>query len=195
MVSRGLPTAGIGEQDTRHPSFYKLDRVWYTKEQARSLLPAELKPGARTQVRGPALAILVRLNLGTFIQPNPAWNGEDVRNAVLNSEVTAVKDGVVEVRFDGEADLQSDNQYSNRRYSPKLLGKAMYDATAQQFTTFELLAVGNHTLGDRGDDARAPGPRSMPLGVFFTLNGTNANDAVVPHFLQQYDWAARSARR
>ena len=195
MVTRGLPTAGISEQDTRHTSFYKMDRVWYTKEQARAFLPPELKAGAKTQVRGPALAILVRLNLGTFIQPNPAWNGEDVRNVVLNSEVTTVKDGIAELRFEGEADLQSDNQYSNRKYSPKMLGRASYDTKVQKFVTFELLAVGTHTLGDRGEDPRAPGPRSMPLGVLFTLNGTNGNDEVVPHYYRQYDWVVSSASR
>jgi hypothetical protein len=195
MVSRGLPTPGISEQDTRHSSFYKLDRVWYTKAQAREFLPTELKAGAKTQVHGPALAILVRLNLGTFIQPNPAWNAEDVRRAVLNSEVTAVKDGIAELRFTGEADLHADNQYSNRKYSPKLLGKATYDTKTQKFVTFELVAVGTHTLGDRGEDPRAPGPRSMPLGVLFTLNGTNANDDVIPHYYGQYDWVVSSSSR
>ena len=195
MVTRGLPTPGISEQDTRHSSFYKLDRVWYTKEQARAFLPAELKTGAKTQVRGPAWAILVRLNLGTFIQPNPAWNAEDVRKAVLNCEITAVKDGIAEVRFDGEAELQANNQYNNRTYSPKLLGKASYDIKAQKFLSFELGAVGTHTLGDRGEYPRVPGPRSMPLAVLFTLNGSNANDEVVPHYYRQYDWVVSSASR
>jgi hypothetical protein len=195
MVSRGLPTPDISEQDTRHHSFYKLDRVWYTKEQARAFAPADLKVGTTTEVRGPALAILVRLNLGTFIQPNPAWNGEDIRKAELISEVTAVKDGIAELRFAGEAEMHADNQHNNRTYSPKLLGKASYDTKSRKFLSFELVAVGTHTLGDRGEDPRAPGPKSMPLGVLFTLNGDNANDEVVPHYFSQYDWVVSSASR
>lgn len=193
MVSRGLPMLGVSEQDTRHSSFYKLDRVWFTREQARSFLPADLKTGARTQVRGPALNILVRLNLGTFIQPNPAWNAEDVRSAVLNSEVTSVKGNLAEVRFSGNAELRSDNRYNRRSYTPKLLGSANYDTRTQAFTKFELLAVGTHTIGDVGEDARtyARGPKSMPLGVLFTINGTNHNDRVVPHFYRAYNAIAR----
>ena len=29
--------------------------------------------------------------------------------------------------------------------------------------------------------------KSMPLGVLFTINGTNANDRVVPHFYRAYN--------
>ena len=188
MVSRGLPAPGINEQDTRHSSFYKLDRVWFTREQARAFLPADLKTGAKTSVRGPALNLLVRLNLGTFIQPNPAWNAEDVRSAVLNSEVTAVKGNVVEVLFSGDAELRSDNRFNRRSYMPKLLGSASYDTRTQSFTKFELLAVGSHTVGDVGEDARnyARGPPALPLGVLFSINGTNSNDRVVPHFYRAY---------
>ncbi len=189
MVSRGLPTPGVSEQDTRHTSFYKLDRVWFTREQARSFLPADLKVGAKSAVRGSALSLLVRLNLGTFIQPNPAWNAEDVRSATLNSEVTSVKGTVVEVRFSGDAELRSDNRHNQRSYTPKLLGNASYDTQTQAFTKFELLAIGTHTVGDAGQDAQtyARGPKSMPLGVLFTINGTNANDRVVPHFYRAYN--------
>lgn len=193
MVSRGLSTTGLTEQDTRHSTFYKLDRVWLTREQARSLLPAELRAGAKTQVRGPAWNILVRLNLGTFIQPNPAWNAEDVRSATLNSEITAVKDNIAEVRFTGDAELRSDNRHSRRTYTPKLLGSANYDTRTQSFIKFELLAVGTHTVGDVGADTQtyARGPKSTPLGVLFTINSTNHNDRVVPHFYRAYNAIAR----
>jgi hypothetical protein len=194
MVSRGLPFPGVSEQDTRHPSFYKLDRVWYTKEQARAFVPAEMRRGAKSQVRGATLALIVRLNLGTFIQPNPAWNGEDVRKAVLKSEIKSVTDGVAQLEFTGEAEMKADNAHNNRSFSAKLLGKASYDTRSQKFETFELLAVGTHTMGDRGEDTRATGPKSTPLGVLFTINGTNANDDVVPHYYHHYDWVVRSAR-
>lgn len=193
MVSRGLPFVGVSEQDTRHASFYKLDRVWFTHEQARSFLPTDLKVGAKTMVRGPALNILVRLNLGTFIQPNPAWNAEDVRSLSLNSEITSVKGSVAEARFSGAAELRSDNRFNHRSYTPKLLGSGTYDTQTQAFTKFELLAVGTHTVGEAGQDAQtyARGPKSMPLGVLFTINGTNSNDRVVPHFYRAYSAIAR----
>ncbi len=193
MVSRNLPNAAVSEQDTRHSSFYKLDRVWFTREQARSFLPTDLRTGAKTQIRGPALNILVRLNLGTFIQPNPAWSAEDVHSATLNSEITSVKGNVIEARFSGDAELRSDNRYSRRSYNPKLLGSATYDTRTQTFTRFELLAIGTHTVGDVGEDARtySRGPKSLPLGVLFTINGTNHNDRVVPHFYRAYNGIAR----
>jgi hypothetical protein len=194
MVTRGLAEAGVGQDDTRHPSFYKLDRVWLTREQARAFLPATLRAGERTAVRGPGLAILARLHLGVFVQPNPPWNGEDVRHLQVDSEIVSVQGSAVKVRLTGQARYEANSPYNNRRYEPRLLGHAVYDSRQQRFESFELVAAGPHTLGTVGEDQRARGPRTIPLGVLFTLNGANSNDQAPPHHLAQYDWAARSSR-
>lgn len=57
-----------------------------------------------------------------------------------------------------------------------------------------LLARAPDPRTDRGEDARSRGPESIPLGVLFTLNGTNSNDQVPPEYYQRCDWALRSPR-
>ena len=192
MVTRGLPDSGIDRQDTRHSSFYKLDRVWLTRDQARSFLPTTLKEGEKLTVRGGGLNIVARLHLGVYVQPNPAWMPEDVKQLELTSEITSVRGDLVEARFTGEARYEANSNFNDRKYAPRILGKAVWNKRENRFTTFELLAVGTHTLGTRGEDVRSRGPKACPLGVFFTLNGTNANDNVTPHYWPQYDWAART---
>ncbi len=195
MVTRGLDDSNVGRDDTRHSSFYKLDRVWLTREQARSFVPLTLRAGERTTVRGAGLAILTRLHLGVFIQPNPPWNGEDVKDVQFVSEIASVRGSTVEVKFSGNARYEANNRFNNRRYTTRLLGRATFDLRAERFESFELLAVGTHTLGDAGEDQRVRGPKSIPLGVLFTMNGNNANDDAAPHHLHQYEWVTRSAAR
>lgn len=191
VVTRGLADSGVSLDDTRHRSFYKLDHVWLNREQARSLLPATLRVGERAAVRGSAAAILARLHLGVFIQPNPAWNAEDVRQFDLTSEVIGVKGDLAQVRLDGSARYEANSQYNNRRYTPRLLGVAAYNSRENRFTAFDLVAVGTHTMGTVGEDARIRGTQSIPLGVLFTLNGNNYNDQTPPHYFKQYAIVAR----
>lgn len=196
MVTRGLAESGIDRDDTRHRFFYKLDRVWLTREQARSLVPSPATVGPRKPIGRPALAIITRLHLGVFVQPNPAWNAEDVQSAELTSEVTAVRGDVVELRLQGSARYAANSQYNQRRYDPTLLGRATYNTRRQQFESFTLVALGTHMVGNAGEDQRVfgRGPQSIPLGALFTLNGTNVNDQIPPEHLDQYPRVIRSVR-
>lgn len=196
LVTRGLTESGFDREDTRHRFYYKLDRVWLTREQARSLVPMPIRTGSRSPIGRPALAIITRLHLGVFVQPNPAWNAEDVQSAELTSEITAVSGDVVELSLQGAARYAANNQFNQRRYDPKLIGRATYNSRRQQFESFTLVAVGTHTVGKTGEDQRVfgRGPQSIPLGVLFTLNGDNVNDQIPPEHLDQYPRVLRSAQ-
>ncbi len=186
VVTRGLTSKGIRvEDDTRHPFYYKLDRLWYKKDEARKLLPAELGVGARSAVPRPLLERLVTFNLGTNYEPTFYWHTEDIKEASLVAEVTAVKGDKVEVRFQGKAKLGADDPYV-RTYQPDLIGTATYDQKAGRFTAFELLALGRHTRGKAGDDN--PGPPATTLGVYLTLDGQSANDRMLPTYFFLYGW-------
>jgi len=186
MISRGLPAEGMKPTDTRHPFFYKLDHVWYTQKEARSFVPADLKPGAKAPVKAGAVTRLAQLSLGTFVQPNLYWQVEDIKEAMLTAEVVSVKEDAVELRFSGRARM--DAAKNNKRvFEADLLGKATWRPKAQVFTAFELLAVGTHTLG--GWEKSEEGPRTAPMGILFTMNGKNVNDQMAPAFYKLYSSA------
>jgi hypothetical protein len=186
VVTRGLTAAGIRvEEDTRHPFYYKLDRLWYKKDEARGFVPPVLRVGARAPVPRPLVERLVTFNLGTNYEPTFYWHMEDIRELAFTTEVVKVTDAAVEVRLEGRAKLGAKDPYV-RTYEPDLLGKATYDRKTGRFSAFELLAVGRHTRGRAGDDQ--PGPPASTLGIYFTLDGHNVNDRMVPSYYWLYGW-------
>jgi hypothetical protein len=187
MVSRGLSSQGITKDDTRHEFFYKLDRVWYTKEESSAFLPPVLKTGSKEAVKRSVLKRLVLLNIGVFVQPNLYWQQEDIKEAALTAEVTGIKGDTVELRYTGRARMESSS--NRRQFDGDLLGKAVFKLKTQTFSSFELLAVGQFTLGPQ-EGAQEGSPRTTPMGILFTLNGKNANDQVPPTHYRLYRWAS-----
>jgi len=108
-----------------------------------------------------------------------------VKEATLTAEVVSVEGDVVELRFEGSVRIVGGN---TRRFSGELLGKATWRLQSQTFSAFELLAVGNQTLGD-WEKPDGGGPRVAPMGFLFTLNGKNVNDQMVPAYYRLYSSA------
>lgn len=190
MVSRGLPMEGVTVRDTRHPSYYKLDRLWYTREEARRLLPAELKPGAKHAVPRGLLNRLALLYLGTYVQPNLYWHHQDVILAELSSEIVENRESASEIRLQGRVRMKAEGKHNHRAFEAELLGKALFDSASGAFSAFELVVVGNHTMGPEEKAPEKDAPSTTPLGLLFTLNGANSNDAMAPHFHGLYAWAS-----
>jgi hypothetical protein len=183
MVSRGLSSQGMTKGDTRHEFYYKLDHVWYTKDEWRAFLPSVLKTGAKEVVKRPVFNRIAQFHLGVLVQPNLYWQAEDTKDAELTTEVTAVKGETVELKFTGRAKIEGSE--NRRQFDCELMGKAVFKVKPQTFSSFELVAVGQHTLGPQ-EKAPDDGPRTTPMGMLFTLNGKNANDQVPPTFYQLY---------
>jgi len=187
MVSRGLSSQGIPKEDTRHEFYYKLDHVWYTKEEATGFIPSVLKVGVKEPVKKPVLNRLVILDIGVFVQPNLYWQHEDVKEAELIAEVAGIKGDAVELKFSGRARMESSS--NRRQFDGDLLGKATFKTKTQTFSSFELMAVGRFTLGPQ-EKAEEGSPRTTPMGMLFTLNGKTANDQMRPGLYGLYKWAS-----
>jgi hypothetical protein len=111
---------------------------------------------------------------------------EDVKEATLTVEVVAAKDDAVELKFSGRARLEGANK---RIFVADLLGKATWRPKTVTFSSFELLAIGTHTMGGAWENIEDGSPRTAPMGVLFTLSGKNANDQMAPALYQLYSWA------
>ncbi len=187
LISRGLSSQGLSKEDTRHEFFYKVDHVWYTKDEMKTFIPSEIKVGSKATVKRGLYNRLVLLSLGVLVQPNLYWQHGDIKEATLTTEVAAVKGDAVELKFTGRAKLESGT--NRRMFDSDLLGKAVFKLKTQTFSSFELLAVGQHTLGPQ-EKAEEGAPRTTPMGMLFTLNGKNPMDQVPPSFHWLYKWAS-----
>jgi hypothetical protein len=187
MTSRGLSSQGLTKGDTRHEFYYKLDHVWYTKEEAFGFVPSTLKVGVKEPVKKPVLRRIVLLDIAVYVQPNLYWQHEDIKEAELITEVAGIKGDAVELKFTGRARMESAN--NRRQFDGDLLGKAVFKVKTQTFSSFELIAVGQFTLGPQ-EKAEEGSPRTTPMGMLFTLNGKNANDQVRPALHSLYSWAS-----
>ena len=187
MTSRGLSSQGLTKGDTRHEFYYKLDHVWYTKEEAQGFLPSAGKAGVKEPVKKSLVKRLVMLNIGVFVQPNLYWQPEDIKEATLTTEIAGVKGDAVELKFTGRAKMESGS--NRRQFDGDLLGKAVFKVKTQTFSSFELIAVGQFTLGPQ-EKAEEGSPRTTPMGMLFSLNGKNANDQVPPTYYRLYSWAS-----
>jgi hypothetical protein len=186
MASRGLPAEGLTSNDTRHPFFLKLDRVWYTQKEALGFVPPELRGGAKAAVKPAAVRRLARLYLGVHVQPNLYWENEDLKETTLTAEIIATTPESVEIRFSGRCRMESSSH--KRKFEADLLGEATFRLKSQTFSAFDLLAIGSLTLGP-WEKPEEGAPRSAPMGVLFTLNGKNSNDLMAPSRYDLYSSA------
>ena len=156
------------------------DHVWLTKEECRSLVPAEPRQGQTFPLPTAVAERLCRWHLNPLFvygEANPLTRRE-VRASKLTLTVTEASPGVVRLRLDGFARLGKEATAKVREgktacldswgYEPRLLGFLDYDRRKQAFTRFDIVALGDH-FGRLGICDSAARPGCQPLGVAFEL--------------------------
>jgi hypothetical protein len=203
LEASGLP-ARLQAFAKRKPETYwevewNQDHAWFTKEEARKLLPAELTAGAKGSADESLVKRLARLHLTDTVRAlADAYPPECVTEAVLTAEVTGVKGDAVQVKFEGKVKLEQSKlppfartadetspvpKRPTRGYSATLLGKATFDAKQQQFTAFEVVALGEKAGGSKLSPFEA-----TTMGVTLTLAKPAAFDPIEPRYLSLYGW-------
>ncbi|MGV3722166.1 MAG: hypothetical protein ACO1SX_14745 [Actinomycetota bacterium] len=178
---RGVGTVNVSDYCPLRPPYYKVDRLWYTREEATTFLPPRLQPGAKKQITGPIFDGMAQLYLKCG---GPQWQAREVKEGQLTSEVTAVNGVAVSLRLTGHAVFDANSQYNKQKYRPDMVGYLTYDTGQGRFTRFELLAYGQHSVDEKD---RTPGGSTMvPYGILITLNGSNVNDNQAPSRLHAY---------
>ncbi len=96
---------------------------------------------------------------------NPQWKAEEVELATLTMRATRTTARAIEIEYTGKARMKS----GEKRYAPKLAGRATWDRKAKAFTGFQLVAVGERAgaarFNQRGKDQGA-----SPMGVLLELH-------------------------
>jgi hypothetical protein len=175
------------------------DHAWFTKTEARNLLPEMLAKGQKSKCDPLLAARLARLHmLDTVRALADVYPDDAVRKAELRCEVTDVVGEEVIVRFEGEVHVKQSGltpfartadqtspvpKKSVREYDSKLLGKATFNLKTGKYMTFELVALGRKTGGSKLSPFE-----ECAMGVTFTMTESTTHDLVEPRYLSQYGW-------
>ena len=164
-----------------------LDYAWFRKDEARTLLPAELKKGAKHNVPRELVQRLARFHLLDNVHAlnYTFFPKEAIEKARLTSTVIQVEGDLVSLSFEGEtrASMVSPKIIG---YEPKLLGRATFNLKEQKFVSFELLAVGMRWGLGNCNQRHNPDPALM--GIVFTLAGDSPAERLPPAFISRYGW-------
>jgi len=204
VAARDLPR----ETDTRPEDWrtiaWNLDYAWFTRDEARNLVPEPREVGARRDFPAIIVRRLARFHLRDFVRGEPvAWPPEALRSGQLTATITAIDGARISLALSGAIHLENDTVWTRpedgveRRYPTgyrcTLQGEAIWDESRGAFTLFDLVAVGDrwgaNQYNNREDDL---GP--APQGIAFTLAGDAPSDHTPPHCIRTWRRAREGAR-
>ena len=143
--------------------------MWLTREEWRSLLPAQWRKGARYPLPRAVAHRLLRFHLVDNVRGEPPmWEGEEIQQADL---WLRVEDGVTgRLALTGTARMASPGGHEDgtaRGYDARVQGALAYDRKAGRFSRCDLLAWGE-AWGEGRYTGGAPKGR-FPLLIALSL--------------------------
>lgn len=180
VTARDLPRETAPGVDWRARAWNQ-DYAWFTKAEARELLPAQPDVGRKQELPVPIVHRIACAHLVDNVrgQTTP-FEEAHVKKARLTSEVTAVDGTRVSIRIDGQT-LTEDEGTRKHGFDTRLMGRATYDLAKERFVAFELLAIGTR-WGATQFNFRRGDVAAEPMGVLFTLARDTPSERVAPAF-------------
>lgn len=181
VFSRDLPRKDGGETRGFWAGAWNEDYAWFTKDEARSLLPASREPGARQPAPERLARRLAKCHLIDNVRGEAyPFDEADVKRAEMSLVVDRLDGDVVHFLIEGATRAE----HGDHGYESKLLGRASYDLKADKFTRFDLVAAGTRWGHRSRTGARQGDLDPAPLGIAFRLAATtDGADRVPPAFV------------
>lgn len=205
LTARDLPRAMDTRKDDWRKQAWNLDYAWFTRDEARSIVPEPRTIGSRANVPWEILRRLARFHLRDCVRGEPSvWPEEAIRRGELSAEILedegrgpAEAGGRIRLALRGEIVLRweacwvrpenGEERRSDTGFDATLMGEATWDEAHGAFTAFDLLAAGprwgTNQYNNRADDL---GPE--PMGIAFTLAGSESRDRTPPHTIYHRDY-------
>jgi hypothetical protein len=179
------------------------DHVWFSKDEARGWLGADLTKGARHDVSKLITDRLTSFHLVDNIRGQTIpFAPEETRGSTLQTHITEVAGDLVRFRLTGRTKAETDGTWKlgksdwtptelyPRALETEVLGFGEYDQGTQRFSKLEFVAVGTRTgrtnLNGRAKDDVGP----AGIGFFFEIAPDKAAARVPPAYIDIYgaDW-------
>jgi len=172
------------------------DFAWFTKREARNMLPQNPAVGQSTVVPGHVVERLVRFHLIDQVRGEGGpFDKEHIKSAKMTTNVTGVRNRVVTLELRGETDVSAaghwgikgkrPTSHQQRGFRTKLLGHAEYDLRKERFVRFDMVALGVR-WGGTAYNMRYDDLAENPIGVSFTLAGRGRMERLRPKLFWAY---------
>lgn len=201
-VVRDLPESFDPTEAALRPS--NVDQAWFSAEEARRWLPADVAAGAEHVVPEVLLRRLACFHLVDNVRGQTLPYAPEEVSGQLHARVVSVGDGFAEIEISGEISAETDGSWrlgdSNwtpdeawpRAIRTALYGTARYALDEGAFTRFDLVALGSRT-GRTKFNARRHDVGVGPFPIGFSFEIAPAAPRVAPTFLNLYGaaWVVR----
>ena len=164
------------------------DSLWITRSEWQALVPKNPQSGDVVNVPDTLRQRVFRFCLNerfrTYDRP---WKPDELRGGKISVTVNEVSKTRVRLRFDGFASIASDadTRMATNGYDGSLLGWLEYDRDKQQFTRFDVLALGESWWNEPSSDPAfaelfAKNFGRITVGVSFQLAPPGSGFARIP---------------
>jgi hypothetical protein len=191
VYARDLPRAVETRPADSRRAALNTDHVWFTKEEAASLVPSEARVGAQYPVPEPIVRRLARFHLLDNVRgETPMWRAEEIQRAEMMVAVTAARSDQIELRLHGAVCSVARGTWAvrpfrerlsdtERGFDCRLLGFLQWDRSRARFVRFDLLAVGTRWGGSE-HNVRWDDLDPAPMGIAFELAEDRPWDRIPP---------------
>ncbi|MDQ3703581.1 MAG: hypothetical protein M3442_22070 [Chloroflexota bacterium] len=217
VVARDLPRDEDARKEDWRKEAWNLDYAWFTRQEARSIVPAVRTLGSRQAVPWEIVRRMARFHLRDFVRGEPSvWPEAAIRQGEIVAEITGVEGdsasgsrsgdarstgsprvGRVQLHLEGTIRLQWDARWvrpedgeercSDSGFDARVYGEGVWDEGRDAFVALEMVAVGPR-WGANQYNNRADDLGPAPLGVVFTLAGAVPRDRTPPHTIYRRDY-------
>jgi hypothetical protein len=132
--------------DIRHPAFVTVDKLWFSGLEKLQFVPSNTAKGTLEKVAPKALNTML-LN-SHLITGRSAWWAEHIQKAEMEMKVVSSTSKQVVIYYRGTFNMHADSKWCKESYVGKLLGKAAWNPSRKQFTSFEWVSLGEHEIDE-----------------------------------------------
>lgn len=143
-TSRSYQFSDMNLFDIRHPAFVTVDKLWFSEQEKLQFVPSKVVKGTREKVATKALNTML-LN-SHLITGRSAWWSEHIKQAEMEMKVISANSREVKIHYVGEFKMQANSKWCQESYTGKLLGKAIWNPSSKNFTSFEWISLGDHSI-------------------------------------------------
>jgi hypothetical protein len=181
---RDLPRKD-GEAKGFFAGMWNQDFAWFTREEARSLVPDSRTVGASKAMPEKLARRLARYHLVDHVRggTRPFSDGA-VKSAEITFRVSKVEGDTIRLKIEGASFAEEKGGKTVCSFEARLRGNAAWDLKKETFTSFDLLATGTRWGDNTLDNDRRDDPGANPLGIAFRLaSSTERADRLPPLFV------------